>query len=530
MANANFTVEGASVPPEYAGSYSQTIDLALVSTSGVRTVAWSVVGKSRNAAVNPTITPAGSPLGATASFNMGASPGGTLGVSFLIQCVVNGGTDDEGIEDSNLTKRAVVGVANGAGIVPVAFGETLERDAALGYTEEFNSALNAAGGGGSLSAPADPGDDGKVAIASGGDLSYVAGSAAGQVLVWTGASEWAAGAVNLADTDAVTNRLALSNFSNLNALSVLGVAGNVGGEAASIEATNDNHVLRRSGTSIGFGTIAAGGIASNAVTTTKILDANVTFAKIENGSACSLLGVAANSSGAHASIGAGTNGFVFCRRSNAVTAALLLNENIDASAAIAHSKLANITQGRVLGRADATGAPQELVAQNGVQTNGTDDSLELEDSEILGGELLNLGKTGSVWRAVAPVTTKFNADAHANFATADTIKGIVTNTSLTDNVKNIIIDPQQYAEGTIINVIYLHNSGVAFTYAAIVTPDPGGVDGGIDLPQGVSALPDLNASMRMDFMVRAQSGTETGQQELLFLGLQHLGQAHGIAF
>src|SRR5262245_16167641 len=112
--SADFTVEGQSAPPEYAGSYNQDIELALVSDTGVRTIVWSIVGKSRAAAVVPTITPAGSPLGATASFNIGTNPGGTGGIAFLVQCLINGGRDDAGQQDSSLTKRAIVGVANSA--------------------------------------------------------------------------------------------------------------------------------------------------------------------------------------------------------------------------------------------------------------------------------------------------------------------------------------------------------------------------------------------------------------------------------
>jgi hypothetical protein len=151
MASADFTVQAQAVPPEYAGSYDETIDLELVSTSGVRTVTWSIVGVSRAGLASPAITSAGSPSGATASFDIGSTPGDSIGISYLVQCQVNGGRDDEGVEDSNLTKRAVIGVANSGGIVPVPLGETFERDAEVGWTEVFNDALNqsaSVGGGG----------------------------------------------------------------------------------------------------------------------------------------------------------------------------------------------------------------------------------------------------------------------------------------------------------------------------------------------------------------------------------------------
>lgn len=66
------------------------------------------------------------------------------------------------------------------------------------------------------------------------------------------------------------------------ALSVIGRSANSTGDPADITAGSDGHVLRRSGTALGFGTVAAAGIASDAVTTSKILDDNVTNAKLAN--------------------------------------------------------------------------------------------------------------------------------------------------------------------------------------------------------------------------------------------------------
>ena len=54
------------------------------------------------------------------------------------------------------------------------------------------------------------------------------------------------------------------------ALSVIGRSANSTGDAADIAAGTDGHVLRRSGTTLGFGTIATAGIANNAVTLAKL--------------------------------------------------------------------------------------------------------------------------------------------------------------------------------------------------------------------------------------------------------------------
>lgn len=66
------------------------------------------------------------------------------------------------------------------------------------------------------------------------------------------------------------------------ALSVIGRGSNSTGDPADIVAGTDGHVLRRSGTTLAFGTVVAAGLASDAVITAKILDLNVTGAKIAN--------------------------------------------------------------------------------------------------------------------------------------------------------------------------------------------------------------------------------------------------------
>jgi hypothetical protein len=68
--------------------------------------------------------------------------------------------------------------------------------------------------------------------------------------------------------DSVTNTI-LRNSTNL---SVIGRSVNTAGDPADIQATADDQVLRRSGTSLGFGTVATGGMADNAVTNAKLAD------------------------------------------------------------------------------------------------------------------------------------------------------------------------------------------------------------------------------------------------------------------
>jgi len=83
--------------------------------------------------------------------------------------------------------------------------------------------------------------------------------------------------------NAVTN----TNLRDSVSLSVIGRSANSTGDPADIAATVDGEVLRRSGTNLGFGTIATAGIANDAVT----------YAKIQNVTDARLLGRSAGSAG-----------------------------------------------------------------------------------------------------------------------------------------------------------------------------------------------------------------------------------------
>lgn len=63
-------------------------------------------------------------------------------------------------------------------------------------------------------------------------------------------------------------------------LSVIGRASSSTGDVADITAGSDNQVLRRSGTSLGFGQVATGGIADLAITTAKIASGAVGLGQI----------------------------------------------------------------------------------------------------------------------------------------------------------------------------------------------------------------------------------------------------------
>ena len=91
-------------------------------------------------------------------------------------------------------------------------------------------------------------------------------------------------------------------------LSVIGRSANSTGDVADITAASDNEVLRRSGTSIGFGTVATGGIADDAVTNDKLRES----------AALSVIGNATNATANPADIAAASDHQVLRRSGTSV--------------------------------------------------------------------------------------------------------------------------------------------------------------------------------------------------------------------
>lgn len=151
-----FTVEGNSNPAEHIVTYGTTVDLALTAgciASGATVASWSIVGTSKSDQSAPTITPAGSPVGTTASFVMPSDPGDIYGRSFRVHCKVQNASGDEA------EQYAIVGAVNGLGYLPVAVGElgpvtdsddavlvVGERNSTHGYTDFINRMASASPG------------------------------------------------------------------------------------------------------------------------------------------------------------------------------------------------------------------------------------------------------------------------------------------------------------------------------------------------------------------------------------------------
>lgn len=139
--SAAYTVNGESNPGEHSAAFASTVNLALLSVSGISLIEWSIVAASDPAASLPAITPAGVPSGATASFTMGATSasGIDVGVGYLVKCRVSN-TNNEFAE-----QYSIVGTPGLAGIIPLVPGEEFARHATHGWGPALMRGLDRAG-------------------------------------------------------------------------------------------------------------------------------------------------------------------------------------------------------------------------------------------------------------------------------------------------------------------------------------------------------------------------------------------------
>lgn len=129
-------MDGSASITAHQVAYGGAVALALVDLNDAKSIEWSIAGSSKSGESDPSITPAGAPLGATATFPVPSNPGDGLGRSWIVKCRV-----ESLANGTSVTQYRVVGVPNGAGFVPLATGEELYRNATHGWTEEFNQAL-----------------------------------------------------------------------------------------------------------------------------------------------------------------------------------------------------------------------------------------------------------------------------------------------------------------------------------------------------------------------------------------------------
>ena len=176
---------------------------------------------------------------------------------------------------------------------------------------------------------------GRATIVADADYGDITVSASG--LTWT------------IDNDVVSD----AKLRNSAALSVIGRSANSTGDPADIAAANDAEVLRRSGTTLGFGTIATAGIADDAVTD----------AKLRNSGALSVIGRSANSSGDPADISAVAASDAVLRESGSVLGFGTIATGGIANNAVTDTKLRDSAAVSVIGRsANSSGDPADIAA------------------------------------------------------------------------------------------------------------------------------------------------------------------------
>lgn len=140
------------------------------------------------------------------------------------------------------------------------------------------------------------------------------------------------------------------------ALSVIGRSANSSGVPGDIAAANDGEVLRRSGTTLGFGTITTAGLGNSVVTDAKLRDS----------AGLSVIGRASNTTGAVADITAGTDAHVLRRSGTSLGFGTLATGGI-ADAAVTLAKQANLNQYEFIGRySSGEGVPQACSISNGL--------------------------------------------------------------------------------------------------------------------------------------------------------------------
>ncbi len=201
--------------------------------------------------------------------------------------------------------------------------------------------------------------------------------------------------------DAVSN----AKMRNSAALSVIGRSANSTGDPADIAASADGNVLRRSGTTLGFGTIATAGIADDAVSN----------AKLRNSSALSVIGRSANSTGDPADIATAADGDVLRRSGTTLGFGTIVSASIG-----------TVTTDRLLGRDTAsTGTAEELTVGGNLEFTGS-------------GGIQRGALTGAVTASAGSGTTAFGSfKANAILMNMTNASGVPTAVDGTDAAANM---------------------------------------------------------------------------------------------
>lgn len=180
------------------------------------------------------------------------------------------------------------------------------------------------------------------------------------------------------------------------------------------------------------------------ITNDKIVNAQINsgaaiaLSKLATQAALSVVTNATNGAAVPTAVAAGTDHYVFRRSGTALSFGLLINDNIDAAAAIAHSKLANVSAPGILGKFTlGAGAPTTLLASAGVDgqvpTIQADGSIAWETPAGGGAAITNnvipIGNGTTI--VDSTLTLASNLLTHAASSSGASVALLISNTSNT---------------------------------------------------------------------------------------------------
>lgn len=385
--SAAFLVNGNPNPDAHDVAYGATVTLTLLSTSGANSIVWEVLSRSHSDVVKPTLVLSGTPYGSTGTFTWIADPSDTKGRSILVRVTV---TDSAGTQ---VREGAIIGTLASNGFMPFPAGEEQERNNELGWAEDLNDILGTSGGGG------------------GGGYNLVQDEGV-SVTVRTTMNFVGAG-VSVADTGGKTT------------VTIPG-----GGHTIEDEGTPLTQRTSLNFTGAGVSVADSGG---------------KTVVTIAGGS--SLNAPANPADDGKVAIASGGN----------LSYALLANANVAANAAIALSKLANISSDRLLGRDTASsGAIEELTVSGGLEFTG---STGIQRSALTGDVTASAGSNTTAIAAGVIV----NADINASAAIALSKLAAQAARSVVANATNASAVPTAVAGGGANTVLVDNGTTLSFT-------------------------------------------------------------------